>query len=155
MAETVSHEPAAMPRAGGWCFSSLLLFTHEDLRCVHPDDLPSVREKYPLGWQLLCFRYDGRQAEYDVLDDGELRARVRGAYIEPIPAPRFRRGERVFAHPEAGGRGGPAGVLAPEAWAGVLLARLRREGVRAVVLRERPGSVKHRRTSGYTGPRRR
>ena len=76
---------------GDHCFSSLLLFTEQDAACVHPDDLPAVRARYPHGWQLLCFRYGGQDHGYDVLYDGELRARVRGAVIRPIPAPRFRR----------------------------------------------------------------
>ena len=100
MTAATSHEPAAGPREGGWCYSSLLLLTDEDLRCVYPDDLPAARQKYPGGWQLQCFQYAGRQGGYHVLDDGELRMRVREAIIQPIPAPRFRRGDRVFAYPK-------------------------------------------------------
>jgi hypothetical protein len=96
----MSPDTGAALYEGGWCFSSLLLFTEEDFWRVYPDDLAAVRQKYPHGWQLLCFRYGGQHAGYDVLDDGELRVRVRGAVIEPIPSPRFQPGDQVFAEPK-------------------------------------------------------
>jgi hypothetical protein len=84
-------------REGNWCFSSLLLLTEEDCQRVHPGDLSAIRSKYPQGWQLQCFRYGGQLGGYEILDDGELQMRVRGAVIQPIPDPQFRRGDRVFA----------------------------------------------------------
>lgn len=96
----MSQPPAMSLAAGDHCFSSLLLLTEQDAACVHPDDLSAVRASYPHGCQLLCFRYGGQDGGYDVLDDDQLRVRVRGAVIRPIPAPRFRRGDQAFAHPK-------------------------------------------------------
>jgi hypothetical protein len=74
------------------------LFVREgDWFLVHPDDVDTVRQKYSLGWQLCCFRYCGREGDYDVLDDGEQLIRVCDALIEPIPAPRYKHGQRVYA----------------------------------------------------------
>ncbi len=86
--------------AGGDCFSSLLLLDDQARSRIHPDDLPAVCQRYQHGWPLLCFRYGGQESGYEVLDDGQIRVRVRGAVVEPIPAPLFRRGDRVFAHPK-------------------------------------------------------
>ncbi len=92
--------PAEALESATHCFSSLLLLTAEDASCVHPDDLSAVRARYPGGWQLLCFRYRGRDGEHHFLDDGKLRARGRGAVIHPIPAPRYQQGDVVFARPK-------------------------------------------------------
>ncbi len=95
----MGQAPSMSLVVGGYCSSSLLILTEQDASRVHPDDLAAVRANYPLGWQLLCFRYGGQDCGYDVLDDGQLQARVRGAVIRPIRTPRFQRGDRVFAHP--------------------------------------------------------
>jgi hypothetical protein len=97
----MAEESMKTLKTGGYCFSSLLLLSEQDAERVHPDDLPAVRRKYPHGWSLLCFRYGGRQHEYDVLDDGELQMWVKNAVIRPIPTPKFNRNERVFAHPNS------------------------------------------------------
>jgi hypothetical protein len=109
--EKMPKEPALSLREGGYCFSSMLLFTEEDFGRIHPDDLRSVRRAYPHGWQLRCFQYGGRQDGYDVLDDGELRIRVRNAYIKPIPEPRFKRKDRVFTQSKQA-----AGVVREIVW---------------------------------------
>jgi hypothetical protein len=100
MAGAQLHEPEQLPPAGTWCFSSQLLWTDEDYLRIHPDDFPAVRQRYPHGWQLLCVRYGGKHAEWDVLEDGEFLMRVRGAVIRPIPEPRYRPGDQVFALPK-------------------------------------------------------
>jgi hypothetical protein len=64
---------------------------------VHPSDSEVVRQAYPGGWQLLCFQYRGRDGDYDVLDDGERSVRVRDAVVVPIPEPRYKHGQRVYA----------------------------------------------------------
>jgi len=91
-------DPVVSPQEGDYCFSSLLLLNDQDFKHVHPADVYAVRANYPHGWQLLCFRYGGRQDGYDVLDDGNMPIRVRGAFIAKIPEPVFKRGQSVFAH---------------------------------------------------------
>ena len=105
---------------GGYCYSSLLLFTEDDFANVHPDDLSAVRANYPRGWQLLCFRYGGRHSVHDVLDDGEVSFRVQNAVIEPIPAKVLAGGWGVFCQQTVGWRCA-AGQLAPQKRAGILL----------------------------------
>ncbi len=85
------------PRTNDYCFSSLLLLREENWSAIHPSDVDAVRQAYPRGWQLLCFRYRGRDGDYDVLDDGERSVRVRGAVVVPVPRPRYEHGQRVYA----------------------------------------------------------
>jgi len=87
----------ARPLANAYCFSSLLLLREEDWERVHPSDVETVRQAYPGGWQLLCFRYRGREGAYDVLDDGERSIRVRDAVVKPVPEPQYKHAQRVYA----------------------------------------------------------
>src|SRR2546429_626117 len=50
----------------------------------------------PFQSDLLKARQTGR-GDYDVLDDGERSVRVRDAVVVPIPEPRYKHGQRVYA----------------------------------------------------------